>query len=103
MENDTQRHSFIDDDVQAASDYYPACPPITFPRSQWLRSVLTPPFHEPQLTAHVAWSAQQASWCWSRCTGNTAPQPSHLSAPHVLEVVDEVCFKLAMLDKILEV
>ena len=102
----------MDDDLCLPSDnpdfcrtdpsYLPS-PPITFPRTQWLRMVQSPPFHDSHTTSQVAWCAQQASWCWSRCKGDAAPQLDHLTAPSVPDIVDEVCFKLAVLDKILEV
>lgn len=77
-------------------------PPTTFPRTQWLELVPSPPFHESHTATQVAWSGQQASWCWSRCKGNAAPQPNHLTAPAVPDVVDETCFKLAVFDKVFE-
>lgn len=48
--------------VNTFSDHYSvdpaslACPDTTFPRTQWLEPVLSPPFHESHTASQVVWS-----------------------------------------------
>lgn len=77
-------------------------PTSSFPRTQWLERVCLPPFHRSEPACEVGWAAKQASRCWARCLGQNVGNMHHFSRPPLLDVVDAVCFRLAVLDKILE-
>lgn len=77
-------------------------PTSSFPRTSWLDPVSCPPFHPSETANEVVWAAKQASRCWARCLGQTVGNMRQFSRPPLPDVVDAVCFRLAVLDKILE-
>lgn len=82
-------------------------PPLSpaFPRDTWPERAVfgVPPYQSGEYAYEACWAAREASKCWARVL---ARENGDMVFTHVHDqgdLVDATCFKLAVLDKALEV
>lgn len=77
-----------------------------FPRNSWSEGAVfgLPPYHSGEHAYQLCWAAREASKCWERVLSREHADSGDLSSSiQASDVVDATCFKLAVVDKALEV